>query len=212
LFDSDDDLDRNIAQYYSRVNDLITAKLQEKRGPHFFLNERFFKNLNSYLEDDQPEILLERLLVVCDREVLTHQEFHRTFEDELLERANVMTDYENREILSKEELFQKLYLRLDESSSIHIEVFNYTQANRYEEKYYFGDFNSQFMRFAMDKDLGMQWKVGCAHEKKSSGIEKLTLMGGFTLKDLMFYRNGEKYYKKYIENGYEFHTKAKASV
>ncbi|ULT56470.1 tubulin-like doman-containing protein [Neobacillus drentensis] len=212
LFDSDDDLDRNIAQYYSRVNELITAKLQEKRGPYFFLNERFFKNLYRYLEDDQPEILLERLLVVCDREVLTHEEFHRTFEDELLERANVLTDYENREILSKEELFQKLYLRLDESSSIHIEVFNYTQTNRYEEKYYFGDFNSQFMRFAMDKDPGMQWKVGCAHEKKSSGIEKLTLMGGFTLKDLIFYRNGEKYYKKYIENGYEFHTKAEASV
>ncbi|MEH7414534.1 hypothetical protein V7266_04470 [Neobacillus drentensis] len=212
LFDSDDDLDKNIAQYYSRVNQLITEKLKEKRGPHFFLNERFFKNLYDYLEDDQPEVLLERLLVVCDREILTHEEFHRTFEDELLARANVMTDYENREILSKEELFKKLYLRLDESSSIHMEVFNYTQANRYEEKYYFGDFNSQFMRFAMDKDLGMQWKVGCAHEKKSKGIEKLTLMGGFTLKDLMFYRNGEKYYKKYIENGYEFHAKAEASV
>ncbi|PGV51553.1 hypothetical protein [Bacillus sp. AFS037270] len=213
LFDSDDDLDKNIAQYYSRVIQLITAKLKEKRGPHFFLNERFFKNLYSYLEDDQPEVLLERLLVVCDREILSQEEFHRTFEDELLERANVITDYENREILSKEELFKKLYLRLDESSSIHIEVFNYTQVNRYEEKYFFGDFYSEFMRFALEKEHDTrQWKVGCVHEKKTSGIEKLTLMGGFTLKDLMFYRNGERYYKKYTDNGYEFHSKAEASV
>lgn len=152
------------------------------------------------------------MLYVCQREILTQAEFNHNFEEELLARANVLTRYDNREILSKEDLFKKLYLRLEESSSVHIEVFHYTHSNRYEEKYYFGDFYSQFMRFAIEKEHEMRlWKVGCVHEKKLSGIEKLTLMGGFKLTDLMYYRNGEKYYKAYCENGFEFHVIAEES-
>ena len=213
LVESDDELEKNISQYYGRMIKSVTAKLKEKRGPYFFLTEPFFRNLASYLESDQPEVLLERLLLVCEREVLTQKEFHGSFEDELLDRANVITNYENREILTKEDLFKKLYHRLDERSKVHIEVFHYTQVNRYEEKYFFGDFYSQFMRYALEKEYETRLcKVGCAHEKKTSGVEKLTLMGGFTLKDLMYYRNGIKYYNKYMENGYEFHLKAEASV
>jgi len=214
LYDSDDVLDKNIAEYYTDMIGVITAKLKEKWGPYFFSDERFFGNLLSLLENGKPKTLLERLLLVCNREVLTQEEFHRSFEDELLERANVMTRYENREILSKEDLFKQLYLRLNENSSVHIEVFNYTQEHRFEEKYFFGDFYSKFMQFALEKEHETrQCKVGCAHEKKSSGIEKLALMGGFRLKDLMYYRNGEKYYKTYAENGYELHAnKAEASV
>ncbi|MBO0961664.1 hypothetical protein J1P26_18325 [Neobacillus sp. MM2021_6] len=214
LYYSDDVLDKNIAEYYAGVIAQITAKLKEKRGPHFFSDERFFGNLLPLLESGNPKTLLERLLLVCNREVLTQEEFHRSFEDELLERANVMTRYENREILSKEDLFKQLYLRLHENSSIHIEVFHYTQDHRYEEKYFFGDFYSKFMKYALEKEYETrQYKVGCAHEKKSSGMEKLTLMGGFRLRDLMYYRNGEKYYKAYTENGYEFHaSKAETSV
>ncbi|MFK9090261.1 transcription initiation factor TFIID [Bacillus salipaludis] len=207
LYDSDDVLDKNIAEYYAGTLARITAKLKEKRGPHFFSDERFFGNLLSLLEDGNAMTLLERLLLVCNREVLTQEEFHLSFEDELLERANVMTDYENREILSKEDLFKQLYLRLHENSCVQIEVFNYTQDHRYEEKYFFGDFYSKFMKFALEKEHETrQWKVGCAHEKKSSGIEKLAIMGGFRLIDLMYYRNCEKYYKAYTENGYEFHA------
>lgn len=43
------------------------------------------------------------------------------------------------------------------------------------------------------------------HEKRSSGVEKLNLMGGFHLEDLMYYRNGKAYYETYVQNGYEFH-------
>lgn len=213
LSDSDDYLDRNIAEYYAEIISLITARLKEKRGPYFFSDESFFGNILSFLEEGSPHPLLERLLLVCNREVLTQLEFHCSFEDELLERANAITDYKNREILSKEDLFKQLYLLLNENSSIHIEVFNYTQEHRYEEKYYFGDFYSKFMGFALEKEHETrQCKVGCAHEKKLSGMEKLTLMGGFRLKDLMYYRNGEKYYNAYAENGYDFHSKAEASV
>ena len=213
LMDSDDDLDKNIAKYYSEVIKGIMARLKEKRGPHFFSDERFFGDFLMLLEGDNPEALVERLLLVCSHEVLTQSEFHRSFEDELLERANVISDYDSREILSKEDLFKQLYLRLHENAAVQVEVFNYSQENRYEEKYFFGDFYSQFMKFALEKEQEtLHCKVGCAHEKKSSGIEKLTLMGGFRLRDLMYYRNGEKYYKAYVENGYEFHSKAEASV
>ncbi|QCJ44159.1 hypothetical protein FAY30_20865 [Bacillus sp. S3] len=203
---SDDYLDQNIAEYYAAVIRKITAKLKEKRGPFFFSDQRFFGSLPSLLESGNPETVMKRLLQVCHLEVLTQEEFHRSFEDELLERANVMTRYENREILSKEDLFKRLYLRLQDNTAIQIKVFNYTQEHRYEEKYFFGDFYSKFIRFALEKELETrQWKVGCVHERKSSGIEKLSLMGGFRLKDLMYVRNGEKYYDAYCSNDFEFH-------
>ncbi|MNG34051.1 hypothetical protein D3C84_1204490 [compost metagenome] len=44
------------------------------------------------------------------------------------------------------------------------------------------------------------------HERRSSGVEKLNLMGGFHLEDLMYYRNGKVYYETYLQNGYEFHA------
>ena len=209
---ADDYLDKNIPEYYAEIMTRITATLTEKRGVHFFSNDRFFGNLKGLLKNG-PKALLERVLTVCSREVLTQAEFYRSFEDELLERANVMTNYENREVLSKSELFKQLYNRLDDQSPVQIEVFNYTQEHRYEEKYFFGDFYSKFMEFALEKEHETRHcKVGCVHEKKASGIEKLTLMGGFHVKDLMYYRNGEKYYHAYCKEGYQFHSKAETPV
>ncbi len=63
------------------------------------------------------------------------------------------------------------------------------------------------MGYALEKENeARHYKVGCAHEKKSTGIEKLTLMGGFQIKDLLYYRNGERYYQAYVDNGYQFHA------
>ncbi|WP_040204243.1 hypothetical protein [Neobacillus jeddahensis] len=210
LYDSDDYLNQNIAEYYADRMKKMIANLKEKHGPYFFSDERFFGNLLSLLKNGAIG-LLERVLHVCEREVLMQEEFQRSFEDELLERANVMTHYENRDILTKEDLFRQLYTRLHDHAAIQIDVFHYTQEHRYEEKYFIGDFYSKFMTYALEKEQETRhFKVGCAHEKKSSGIEKLTLMGGFSLADLMYYRNGEKYYKAYVENGYEFHAKTEA--
>lgn len=207
LFAADDELDKNIAEYYTTIISDITARLTAKYGQHFFSDERFFGNLLSLLDNGGAMALLERLLHVCSREVLCGAEFHYSFEDELLERANVRTRYENRDILSQEDLFNQLYNRLDDNSAIHIEVYNYTQNHRYEEKYFFGDFYSHFIKYALEKENDTRhFKVGCVHEKKCSGIEKLSIMGGFKLTDLMYYRNGAKYYRVYVEDGYEFHV------
>jgi len=206
LNDSDDYLDRNIPEYYGDIIRTITAKLMEKHGASFISNERFFGSLLSLLENGARD-LIDRLITICNREVLTHEEFHHSFEDELLKRANVRTQYGDSAFLTKEDLFKQLYQRLHQNSAIHIEVFNYTQENRHEERYFFGDFYSKLMNFAIEKENETRhFKVGCAHEKKSSGIEKLSLMGGFKLKDLMYYQKGTRYYEIYIKNGYEFHA------
>jgi hypothetical protein len=206
LFDSDDYLDKNIPEYYGDIIRTITTNLKEKHGPSFISNERFFGNLLSSLGNGEND-LIERLIQICNREVLTHDDFHHSFEDELLKRANVRTRYDNEAILTKDDLFRQLYQRLHQNSVIHIQVFNYTQENRHEERYFFGDFYSKLMQFVIQKESETRhFKVGCAHEKKSSGIEKLSLMGGFKLNDLMYYQNGVKYYETYIKNGYEFHA------
>ncbi|OLS33938.1 hypothetical protein [Bacillus sp. MRMR6] len=206
LYDSDEYLDKNIPEYYQTVIHDVTARLQEKRGANFFSEERYFGNL-SYLLEEGPYKLLERLLLICDREVLSQEEFHRSFEDELLGRANVRTGYDNHDILSREALFKQLYQRLRENSAVQIEVYNYSQVHRHEEKYFVGDFYSKFMTYALEKENeANHCKVGCAHEKKSTGIEKLALMGGFELKDLLYYQKAERYYQAYLENGYEFHA------
>jgi hypothetical protein len=206
LQDVDKYLDKNIPEYYSSVIREITEKFKEKRGPNFFGDERFFGSLLPLLAAGKDK-LLERLLSICQRVILVQPYFHYSFEDELLERANAVSNYENRDVLSKEDLFKQLYLLLHEHAVIQIEVYNYTQEHRHEESYFIGDFYSQFMDYALEKENeSRHYKVGCAHEKKSTGIEKLTLMGGFQIKDLLYYRNGEKYYQAYVANGYNFHA------
>ncbi|MNE73191.1 hypothetical protein D3C80_1691880 [compost metagenome] len=70
----------------------------------------------------------------------------------------------------------------------------------------FGDYTSEFVQHIFRADESSRiYKLGCVHEKRSSGVEKLNLMGGFHLEDLMYYVNGKVYYETYLQNGYEFH-------
>ncbi|MFD2446857.1 transcription initiation factor TFIID [Bacillus sp. CGMCC 1.16607] len=203
--EEDDYLAKNLSDYYHEVIVKIINRLKDKRGENFFNSSRYFGNILSLLTSN-GELLLERLLQVCSQDILTEAEFHRSFEDELLDRSNVQVHYGNQEVLSKEDLFQELYRRLAENSVVNIEIYNFKQKHRYEEKYFFGDISSQFMQFALDRETeSNRSKIGSVHEKKSSGIEKLSIMGGFQLEDLMYYRNGEKYYQLYLENGFLLH-------
>ncbi len=95
---------------------------------------------------------------------------------------------------------------MEEHAVINLRLLEYTQEHRYEEKYFFGDAESEFIRYAAAADETSRiYKLGVVHEKRSSGVEKLNLMGGFHLEDLMYYRNGKVYYETYVQNGYEFH-------
>ncbi|WP_043930427.1 hypothetical protein [Bacillus sp. EB01] len=200
LHEADQYLGKNVPEYYESVVGSIVKRLNERRGPSFLGQERFFGRL-----DDGLEAFMERLLAICSEEILAEEEFHRGFEDELLERANAKTEYGNRDILSKEDLFKELYKRLLSQSAVQIEVQS-MQSHKYEEKYFFGDFYSSFVKYAVGKESDLrQYKVGCIHEKKSSGIAKLSLMGGFRSSDLMYWRNNMKYYEGYQKMGFGLH-------
>ncbi|GGO00548.1 hypothetical protein [Saccharibacillus kuerlensis] len=151
--------------------------------------------------------LLERLAELCSRELLGADPLVQTYEEELLRRANVAVEYENRETMTKEDLFRILYRKLEERAAINLRLFDYTQEHRHEEKYFFGDANGEFMRYALnEEETSRIYRVGYVHERRSDGVEKLNLMGGFHIEDLMYYRNGRVYYDAYIKAGYEFHA------
>ncbi|WP_139993030.1 transcription initiation factor TFIID [Paenibacillus paridis] len=203
---ADDYIGQNIFDYYDRITENAMKDFEEKRGKGAFFEERLIGSVEELLAlGDQA--FTERLVDVCRKHILTAEPFAQTFEEELLQRANVSVAYTNRKALSRDELFQKLYRMLEDHAAIHIRLLDYTHEHRYEEKYLFGDRGSEFIRYALGIDDSSRiYKLGCVHEKRRSGVEKLNLMGGFHLEDLMYYRNGKVYYETYLQNGYEFHA------
>ncbi|MFD0679176.1 MULTISPECIES: hypothetical protein [unclassified Paenibacillus] len=201
-----DYLGRNINEYYGHAVQEILTELEGRRDVQFYFDERQMGNISLMLAEGEEHVL-QRLMEMTRKEVFNHPLFNQTFEDELLERANVTAGYENREVLSKEDLFRDLYSTLENEAAIRADVYNSTHKHRYVEKYFFGDFDSEFIRYAFAVDQGSRtYKLGCVQEMKRSGIEKLNVMGGFRIEDLMYYRNGKRYYDTYVQNGYSFHS------
>jgi hypothetical protein len=205
--EANDYLGRNIPEYYSFVVGEIVQDLQSKKGEQFFWEDRYLGNVAAILAGGK-EALLKKFMEVCKKEVFHYPAFRQSFEDELLQRANVTVRYEDKNtVLSKEDLYRDLYTTLEEAAAVHINVYHYMAKHRYDEKYFFADFESEFMRYAFEVDEGSRlYKLGCVPEKKSSGIEKLNIMGGFQLEDIMYVRNGTKYYESYTVNGFRFHA------
>lgn len=202
---ADDYIGQNIMEYYELVTKRVTDEWKAKRGPGVFFEDRLLGSQRELLEQG-AEGLLAKLMKVCLENILTSQHFKLSFEEELLQRSNVTIEYTNKEVLSKDDLFKKLYRTLEERAAIQLRLYDYTQEHRYEEKYIFGDAESEFVRYVFSVDESSRiYKLGSVHEKRSSGIVKLNLMGGFHLEDLMYYRNGKVYYESYVANGYEFH-------
>lgn len=203
-----DYLGRNIPEYYAVVVGRLLQDMENKRGPDFLFQERFLGNVAESLRLGSGE-LLERMMAMCRRDIFTCPPFRQSFEEELLERANVGIPYSGEEensLLSKEELYSDLHRTLEEHAAVHLDTYSYTRKHRYEERYYFGDAGSEFIRYALAAEHGSPFKRGCVHEKRASGIGKLNLMGGFQLNDVMYYRNGLKYYESYAAGGYVFHA------
>ncbi|WP_409344073.1 hypothetical protein [Paenibacillus sp. MBLB4367] len=210
--EAEEELGKNIELYYGKVVDEGMAELEARRGGLFYFEDRYIGNVFERLEQGKAA-LLERFIQFCSKEILSSAPFRLSFEDELLQRANVTARYEHRDVLTKEELFGELYAALEEQAVIHLEVYNYTHKNRYEEKYIFGDFYSEFVTYAFQFDEGRRgYKLGCVHEKRSSGIEKLNMMGGFQINDLLYVINNKKYYQSYLDNGFCLHGIAESEL
>ncbi|SDG30034.1 hypothetical protein SAMN04488542_13417 [Fontibacillus panacisegetis] len=202
---ADDYIGQNIMEYYRHITADIMEQWEGKRGQRAFFTDSTMGDSRRLLENG-IEGLTDKLIEVCRRTILTSPLFSRTFEEELLQRANVTVEYGNKTVLTKEELFKKLYRILDDNAAIQLRLYDYTQEHRYEEKYVFGDYTSEFVQHIFQADETSRiYKLGCVHEKRSSGVEKLNLMGGFHPEDLMYYVNGKVYYETYLQNGYEFH-------
>ncbi|MNO21472.1 hypothetical protein D3C76_112460 [compost metagenome] len=202
---ADDYIGQNIMEYYERITADIMEQWESKRGQSAFFTDNTMGDSRRLLEKG-IEGLGDKLIEVCRTTILTSPMFSRTFEEELLQRANVTVEYGNKTVLTKEELFNKLYRILEDNAAIQLRLYDYTQEHRYEEKYVFGDYTSEFVQHIFRADESSRiYKLGCVHEKRSSGVEKLNLMGGFHLEDLMYYVNGKVYYETYLQNGYEFH-------
>ncbi|MCP3780666.1 transcription initiation factor TFIID [Paenibacillus sp. MZ03-122A] len=196
---------QNLFEYYERVTEDVMRELESKRGKSIFFDTRHMGPVSGLL-DGGLSSLVDRLTQTCRTLILSSQPFNQTFEEELLRRANVAAAYENRLVVPKDELFKKLYQTLEEHGGINVRLLDYTHEHRYEEKYFFGDYEGEFLPYAMDVDITSRiYKLGFVHERRSSGVEKLHLMGGFHLEDLMVYRNGKTYYETYTANGFVFH-------
>ncbi|MFD0958436.1 transcription initiation factor TFIID [Paenibacillus chungangensis] len=197
---------QNVFDYYERVTAEVIRELEEKRGGQVLFEERYIGHVLELLEQGESA-LVERLIAVCRRDLLSSAKFALAFEEELLQRANVSVAYDNRRALTKEELFHQLYRMLEEHATIHIRLLDYMHKNRYEEHYLFGDRGSEFIRYALHMgDSSRIHKLGCLHEERRSGVERLHLMGGFHLEDLLYYRHAKPFYEAYVQDGYKFHA------
>ncbi|CAM3300467.1 hypothetical protein EDM52_05815 [Brevibacillus invocatus] len=199
-----DYLGKNIEDYYgSLVREAIGA-METQRGADFYLESRYIGTDSLQLYNGVAG-LIERLCRFCRTEILPRPAFALPFDADLLARANVAAAYENRAVLTRDDLFRDLAFALEERAAVHIEVFHFLQKHRYEEKYLFADTSNDFVQFVLHLDEGNRsYKQGCIHEDRKSGIEKLNLMGGFGMEDLMYYRNNKKYHTSYQDNGFSF--------
>ncbi|WP_413374249.1 transcription initiation factor TFIID [Paenibacillus taichungensis] len=202
---ADEYIGQNVMEYYGKVTEALIADLEAKRGRDVWFEDRHMGDMNR-LATEGNERLLQRLMEVCHVMLLTAEPLRVPFEEELLLRANVTITYGDKNVLTRDDLFRRLYRTLEEQAVVRVRVFDYTQEHRYEEKYFFGDHHSAFMDYAAyAEETSRIYKLGVVYEERSSGVEKLNLMGGFHLEDLMVYRNGRVYYDSYTENGYELH-------
>lgn len=195
---------QNVKIYYRNVINSIIDKLEKNHGKAFYLSDKYIGSLSQNLKKGQEE-LLRKIIYFCNKYIITEQEFNKSFEEEFNERANVNVEDLGSKVLSKEELYRKLYNILDSNSELKCYLMNY-DVKRYQEKYFFGDYSSDFIKYAFDFDRKTRnYKIGYIHERRSSGIEKLNLMGGFGVKDIIYVRNAIDFYNYCIGNGYMMH-------
>lgn len=196
---------QNVKVYYTEVVCNIMNKLEKNYGESFYLRDEYVGNLSGYVKKGKKNLFI-KITEFCSKHILTEEKFSKSFEEELNERANVNVANFNNKVMSKEELYRKLYDILDSNSALKSYLMNY-DVKGYQEKYFFGDYSNNFIKYAFEFDRKTRsYKIGYVHEIRSSGIEKLNLMGGFGAKDIIYIRNSIDFYNYCLENGYMLHA------
>lgn len=202
--ENDNYIGQNIREYYESIVKEKLSKLKEKFGKRFYFNQEFVGSVYDVIKTGIDEMLY-KLQDICLKYILTENEFSMAFEDELSERTNISTAAYNREISTKDEIFKNLCTILENNSIPKAFIIDYN-VTKYEEKYFFGDYSSDFIKYVYNFDKeSKSCEIGYIHERRATGIEKLTLMGGFKIKDLIYYKNSIKYYEEALKEGYKLH-------
>lgn len=202
--ENDNYIGQNIREYYEGIVKKKLVGLKEKFGKRFYFSKEFTGSLYGIIKAGADEIV-SSLEEMCLKYILTEKEFSMSFEDELNERTNISTVNYNREISTKDEIFKNLCTILENNSISKAFIIDYN-VTKYEEKYFFGDYSSDFIKYAYNFDKrSKSCEIGYIHERRATGIEKLSLMGGFKIKDLIYYKNSIKYYEAALKEGYKLH-------
>ncbi len=203
---------QNVKEYYEGIAEKKLEALRKQKGDNFLYDENYIGSITKVLEEDET-YFLNKLFEVIERSILSDKKyFSLAFEEELLARANMLIDYKDKEVVAKSELYDLLYQSLEENSKPCVHLDTTLSTHRYEEKYFFGDRQSEFINYAYKRDQGSRsYKIGTMGDGRKSVIEKIQLMGGFRLQDLVFTKSAERYYEAYQEEGYPFHLEVERS-
>ena len=198
---------QNVMPYYERVVNKKLEELVKAKGEHFLYDEKYMGPSYRMLEEQEEEIL-KKILLIAERDILQDEKyFGLSFEEELLARANMLIEYEDTGVAAKGELYKLLYESLEENSKPCVHLDTTLSPHRYLEKYFFGNRQSEFIDYAYKRDqVSRSYKIGTISDQRKSVIEKLQLMGGFRLEDLVYTRSAKRYYEAYKEKGYHFHS------
>lgn len=199
---------QNVDEYYQGVVTACINQLKEMEGNDYFHSNKMMGPICEMLSLDMEEVL-DKLFDMAQCYILNETKyFNVSFEEELLARANMMIDYEDKEVVAKRELYDLLYSSLEENSKPCVHLDTTLSSHCYLEKYFFGSHQSEFIDYAYKKDqTSRNYKIGTVSESRKSSIGKLQLMGGFKLQDLVFTSSAMRYYEAYKDKNYHFHTK-----
>lgn len=197
---------QNVKEYYERVVQKQLEALQSTRGTHFLQESKYIGSSDRLLEQSKEDIMT-KIGQIAEQEFLKEEAyFNVSFEEELLSRANMLVEYEDTEIAAKSELYKLLYESLEDNSTPCVYLDTTLASHRYIEKYFFGNRQSEFIDYAYKRDQSSRsYKIGTVNDKRKSVIEKLQIMGGFRLEDLVYSKSAKRYYEAYQEKGYVFH-------
>lgn len=199
-----DYLMKNVPQYYKQVIENIMKEMEEKRGDKFYLEDKYIGSIVNYKD---KEDIIHRIIDFSKKFILKDRVFSQTFEQEIFNRTNIKIDYDNKDVLSKAELYRKLYTMIIENMGINVYLYDYyTIQNSYEERYIFADCESEFIKYIREMDSDIDCTLSFVDEEKASGIEMLRIKGGFKSSDICSIKNYEELYDTYIQNGYAFHS------
>lgn len=204
---------QNVKEYYEKVIVWQLEEMKKSKGEHFLQDEKYMGSSAKLLRMSKEEII-RKIMSIAEAEFLKEEQyFNLSFEEELLARANMHIEYTDTEVVAKTELYELLYDSLESNSKPCVYLDTTLAPYQYVEKYFISSQRSEFTAYAYKRDQSScNYKISMVSDQRNSVIEKLQLMGGFKLQDLVYVRSAKRYYDAYKAQGYMFHSEIAEQV